>query len=76
VIKGRAMKKRRRFKQTDTLEERLTDAAYRFREKAKRLPAEATRDDLLTKARQAEASAHLSEWLRLPVQPSPEKADA
>ena len=54
---------RRRFKQTQSLEERLSEEAKRLREEAKLLPPGAQRETLLRKARQAEAGAHISEWL-------------
>jgi hypothetical protein len=56
------MQKRRRFKQTETLEQRLADEAKRLREQAKPLGPGAVREALLRKARRAEAASHLSEW--------------
>jgi hypothetical protein len=63
---------RRRFKQTDPLEERLAQEAKRLREEAKCLPPGAARDDLLRRARQAETGSHMSEWLRSPGLQPPE----
>jgi hypothetical protein len=60
------MKKRSRVKQTLTLEERLIEAAKRLREQAKILPASAERDELMRKARQAEITSHMSEWITSP----------
>jgi hypothetical protein len=57
---------RRRFKQTDTLEERLSQEAKRLRDEAKSLRPGAARDDLVRRARQAETGSHMSEWLRSP----------
>ncbi|WP_249140230.1 MULTISPECIES: hypothetical protein [Bradyrhizobium] len=57
---------RRRFKQTQSLEERLSEHARRLREEAKMLPTGAERDAALRRARQAETGSHLSEWLRSP----------
>jgi hypothetical protein len=57
---------RRRFKQTDLLEERLAEEAKRLREEAKTLPPGAARDELIRRARQAETGSHMSEWLRSP----------
>jgi hypothetical protein len=57
---------RRRFKQTQSLEERLAEEAKRLREEAKLLPPGAVREALLRKARQAETGSHMSEWLSLP----------
>ena len=52
------MLKRRRFKQTDTLEQRLVEEANRLREEAKLLPPGAVRDATIRKARQADAAIH------------------
>jgi hypothetical protein len=60
------MSQRRRFIQTQSLEERLAEEAKRLREKAKSLRPGAIRKDLIRKARQAEIGAHMSEWLRSP----------
>jgi hypothetical protein len=57
---------RRRFKQAQSLEERLSEQAKRLREEARSLPPGALRDALLRKARQAEAGSHMSAWLRSP----------
>jgi hypothetical protein len=54
---------RRRFKHTQSLEERLAEEAKRLREEAKLLPPGAVREALLRKARQAETGSHMSEWL-------------
>jgi hypothetical protein len=63
---------RRRFKQTDTLEERLATEAKRLREQAKALPPGPERDVILRKARQCETGSHMSEWLRPPELRPPE----
>jgi hypothetical protein len=57
---------RRRFQQTVSLEERLSEEAKRLREEAKSLPPGPGRDILIRKARQAETGSHMSEWLRSP----------
>jgi hypothetical protein len=57
---------RRRFTQTQSLEERLAEEAKRLRAEAKLLPPSAARDELIRKARQAETGSHMSEWLRSP----------
>ena len=54
---------RRRFKQTKSLEERLSEEAKRLREEAKSLPPGALRETLLRKARQCETGSHVSGWL-------------
>jgi hypothetical protein len=56
----------RRFKQTRTLEERLSEEAKRLREEVKLFPPGAQRETLLRKARQAETGSHMSEWLSSP----------
>jgi hypothetical protein len=63
---------RRRFKQTDTREERLATEAKRLREQAKALPPGPERDVILRKARQCETGSHMSEWLRSPELRPPE----
>jgi hypothetical protein len=60
------MSKRRRFKQSLSLGERLAQEAERLREQAKHLPPGPERETLLRKARQAETGSHMSEWLRSP----------
>ena len=57
------MQKRRRFKQTKSLKDRLLEKAQNLREQAKLLPYGSVRDATLKKARQAEAAAHIDEWL-------------
>ena len=57
---------RRRVKQTQSLEERLAEEAKRLRAEAKLLAPGAARDQLIRRAREAETSSHMSEWLRSP----------
>jgi hypothetical protein len=57
---------RRRFKQTQSLEERLAEEAKRLREEAKLLSPGMVRDTLLRKARQCETGSRMSEWLSSP----------
>ena len=52
----------RRFKQTQSLKDRLAAFARDTRESAMLLPAGALKDELLRKARQADTAAHLDEW--------------
>ena len=63
---------RRRFKQTLSLEERLSEEAKRLREEARVLPPGTVREALLRKARQCETGSHMSEWLRSPELRPPE----
>lgn len=60
------MKKRRRFTQTESLEELLAEEAKRLREQAELLPHGPVREEVLRKARQCETGAHMSEWLSSP----------
>jgi hypothetical protein len=58
---------RPRVRHTLTFEERLAAEAKRFREAAEREPpGSMARELLLRRARQAETTSHLSEWLRSP----------
>jgi hypothetical protein len=73
--KGTAHAKRRRFKQTKSLKDRLLKKAQNLREQAKLLPCGSVRDATLKKARQAEAAAHMDEWLNSPGLQPPKKDD-
>ena len=57
---------RRRFKQVESLEDRLAQEAKRLREEAKSLSPGITRDELIRKARQCETGSHMSDCLRSP----------
>ena len=57
---------RRRFKETQSLEERLAKEATRLRAEAKLLPPSAVRDGMIRKARQAEIGSRINEWLTSP----------
>ena len=58
--------RRRRFKQTETFEQRLAQEAIRFRMAAEELPPGTARELLMRRARQAETASHMSDWLRSP----------
>ena len=60
------MTKRRRFKQTLTLEERLAEDTEQLREQAKLLPPGNTLDQVLKRIRQNETAANMTEWLNSP----------
>jgi hypothetical protein len=60
------MTKRRRFKQTDPLQDRLATFAQDLREQAKLLAPGPLKDDLLRRMRQAETAQHLDEWANSP----------
>ncbi|SIO33171.1 hypothetical protein SAMN05443247_04048 [Bradyrhizobium erythrophlei] len=66
------MQQRRRFKQTTTLDQRLSEQAERLRKEAQGTPPGVERDDLLRRARQAEAAAHMQEWITSPGLRSPQ----
>lgn len=56
-------KKRRRFKQTTTLADRLNDEANRLREQARDLPPGPQQTLLWRKLRQTEAALRFDTWL-------------
>jgi hypothetical protein len=56
------MKKRRRFKQTTSLKERLASFAEQTRAKASQLRPGEEKEALLRKARQADTASHLDDW--------------
>ena len=60
------MLKRRRFKHTQSLEERLAEEAKELSKVAETLPPGPTRDEVLRKARQDETALHWMEWLNSP----------
>jgi hypothetical protein len=60
------MPERRRFKQTETLEFRLTAEAANLRRQAEGLPPGIRREELLRKASQAETASQVNEWLSPP----------
>jgi hypothetical protein len=65
-VEQRGMLKRRRFRQTVPLKERLESFAREAREKASLLPAGTEKDEMLKKARQAETASHLDAWAGSP----------
>lgn len=56
------MLKRRRFRQTESLQERLAAFAKDALNQASTLPDGIERDELLEKARRADVAAHIDEW--------------
>jgi len=60
------MQKRRRFKQTTTLTERLAEEAARLRAEARTLAPGRRREMLLRRARQDETAMHIDAWLQSP----------
>ena len=62
---------RRRFKQTESLDQRLVGQAERLRNEARGTPPSVARDKLIRQARQAETASHIPEWLSSPGLQSP-----
>ncbi|MBR1174361.1 hypothetical protein JQ617_10390 [Bradyrhizobium sp. KB893862 SZCCT0404] len=60
------MLRRRRFRQTRTLNERLEDEAKRLRAEARGLPPGRRREMLLRRARQDEMAMQIDAWLHSP----------
>jgi hypothetical protein len=60
------MMKRRRFKQTTSLDERLLNHAERLRKEAESASQDMERERLRRLARQADAAADMADFLKLP----------
>jgi hypothetical protein len=58
------IKRRRRFKQTVPLKDRLCAFAKDLREEASRLPAGPERDAMLERASRADTAVHVEDWAR------------
>ena len=58
--------KRRRFKQTQSLKDRLASFARDVRDKADHMPCGRERDELLKRASRAEIASHLDDWANSP----------
>ncbi len=65
------VKKRRRFKQTTTLAERLTAQAGRLRTQARSLPPGSEQTELWHKVRQTETALRVDQWLACTETPAP-----
>ena len=65
------VKRRRRFKQTTSLAQRLTQEASRLRERAKSLSPGPEQAQLWRKVRQAETALRIDAWLALPQDAPP-----
>lgn len=65
------IKRRRRFKQTVPLKDRLQAFASDLRTEASTLPAGNHREELMTSARSADNAANLDEWLHSSGMQSP-----
>jgi hypothetical protein len=62
------MQKRRRFRQTQSLEERLAQDTAQLREKAEVLPPGGAREQIMRRITQNEAASNLCQMLRSPGQ--------
>jgi hypothetical protein len=62
---------RHRFKQTQSLQERLSEQATRLRAEATLLPPGALRDEVIRKMRQTETALQMSDLLASPGLQSP-----
>ena len=60
------MRKRRRFTQTSTLEQRLAEDTAQLRAQADTLQPGLARDNVLRRIRQNETAIHITEWLASP----------
>ena len=58
--------RRRRFKQAQSLKQRLLDRVNSLREEAKLMAPGLEREIVLRKARQSETAANIDEWLSSP----------
>ena len=58
--------RRRYFKNTLSFPDRLAMEAERLREEAKTKPPGPERDELIKKAHQADAAAHIDQWVSSP----------
>jgi len=67
------IKRRRRFKQTVPLEERLREQARADRDRASSLAPGPEREQLLQRARRADTASHLTDWLNSPGLRPPER---
>jgi hypothetical protein len=56
------MTSRRRFKQTSSLQDRLSSWVRSLRAEADKLPPSEEKDELLKKIRQADAAAYMESW--------------
>jgi hypothetical protein len=65
------IKRRRRFKQTTTLADRLAQEAGRLRECANKLPPGTEQTELWRKVRQTETALRIDAWLSSPHSEAP-----
>jgi hypothetical protein len=63
---------RRRYKNILTFPERLDQEVKRLRIEADKLPSGSERDQLLRRARQAETTLHINDWLSSPGLKTPD----
>jgi hypothetical protein len=63
---SKLVKRRRRVRQTVSLQDRLAQQARDDRDQARRLPPGREREELLRHARRAESASQMTEWLTFP----------
>jgi hypothetical protein len=69
---SKPVNRRRRVRQTVSLQDRLAQRARDDRDQARRLPPGREREELLRRARRAESASQMTEWLSFPPS-KPEK---
>lgn len=67
---SKPIKRRRRIRQTLSLQDRLAQQARDDRDLARNLPPGREREELLRHARRAESASQMTEWLTLPPRKS------
>ena len=68
------MQERRRYKQIDPLDQRLSEEAERLRKEARGTPPGVERDKLIRMARLAERASRMSRWLSSPSLQPPNRS--
>ena len=63
---SKSINRRRRVRQTVSLQDRLAQQARVDRDQARRLPPGREREELLRHARRAESASQMTEWLTFP----------
>jgi hypothetical protein len=66
ALEERGMQKRRRFKHTTSLQDRLAEFTEGERAKAESIPERANEYELRKKIRQAETAANIDKWASSP----------
>ena len=69
------MIKRRRFKQIQSLSERLVQDVEHLKKKLATLPPGPEHDHILKRIRQNETAAHIDQWLKSPALQPPQQVE-